>query len=414
MNISEIIDQFNESLEKIYEERGISNDTINLYLRVTNDFKMFILNKEILKINEQCIIDYIELKTHIRIKTIYQTISNSKINRYLRPLNMLYIYIKTGVLDLSSRKIKQNMNCPPQFEYLYHVFISHCQNSGLSSATVHTNKYHCLLFLNYLSKKNIKSINDMHYSDIDEYLRSIQKYSIKHRGTILYVLKKFLICLFESDLICKNYALLMPSIHVPRNGRIPHSWTKEEIQKILDSVDREDPAGKRDYAMILMTAKLGLRVGDIRNLRLHNIDWENKKISIIISKTKQILELPLLEDIGWAIIDYLKNGRPKTDSDRLFVRHKAPFTAFGDTSNFSKLLIKYIRKAGINIEDNHPHGFHSLRNALAKNMLESGAPLPVISETLGHTNINTTSIYLKIDLKGLRKCMIDPEEVFQT
>jgi len=414
MNIPVIIDEFNELLKKIYKERGISEDTINYYLKVTNDFKIFILNHENLTIDEQCIICFIESKTHTKIDTIHQTISNSKVNRYLRPLNMLYIYSKTGVLDISVRRITQNMNCPSQFEDQYHVFISHCQNSNLSSATVHINDYHCLLFLNYLNKKNIRSIEDIHYSDIDGYLRSIQRYSIKHRGTIVYVLKKFLSCLYESDLISTNYALSIPSMHVPRNGKVPYSWSKDDIQKILNSVDREDPAGKRDYAMILMTTKLGLRVGDIRNLRLNNIDWNNKKITIIMSKTKQILELPLLDDIGWAIIDYLKNGRPKTDSDRLFVRHKAPFTAFGDTENFSKLLIKYIRKAGINIEDNQPHGFHSLRNSLAKNMLESGAPLPIISETLGHTNINTTSIYLKIDLIGLRKCMLDPEEVFQS
>lgn len=205
---------------------------------------------------------------------------------------------------------------------------------------------------------------------------------------------------------------LLPKIRIPRNGTVPYSWKKDEVKKLLAAVDREDPKGKRDYAILLMVTRLGLRVSDIRSLRLKDINWVRKTIHIIMKKTGQPLELPLLEDIGWAVIDYLKNGRPSTGCDRLFVRHRPPFSAFGEQESLHKELHRYMVKAGLDMALPGHHGMHSLRSTLAKNMLDSGAPLPVISETLGHQNINTTAIYLKIDLEGLRRCALDPEEVF--
>jgi integrase/recombinase XerD len=159
--------------------------------------------------------------------------------------------------------------------------------------------------------------------------------------------------------------------------------------------------------------RLGLRVSDIRRMKLSNLNWSRKTITFTMQKTRQPLELPLLDDIGWAVIDYLKNGRPKTTSDRLFIRHRAPFDAFGENESFQKELHRYMQAAGIEAPIGVHCGMHSLRSTLAKNMLEAKAPLPVISEALGHQNINTTSIYLKIDIEGLRKCTLDPEEVLQ-
>ena len=205
---------------------------------------------------------------------------------------------------------------------------------------------------------------------------------------------------------------MLPKVRTPRNASIPYVWSKEDLQKLLGAIDREDPKGKRDYAILLIAIRLGLRIGDIRSLKLSSIDWNRKTISLIMIKTGQPIELPLLPDVGWAIIDYLQNGRPATNSECLFVRHKAPFNAFGDRNAFSRELHRYILKAGLHLPGNQQHGMHSLRSTLAGNMLDVKAPLPIISETLGHQSINTTGLYLKIDIEGLRKCAIDPEEVF--
>ncbi len=125
------------------------------------------------------------------------------------------------------------------------------------------------------------------------------------------------------------------------------------------------------------------RVSDIRAMKLSSLDWNRKIISLNMVKTKQPIKLPILDDIGWAIIDYLKNGRPKTISDRLFVRHRPPYSAFGETESFHKSLHRYMIKANLDIPLGVHYGMHSLRSALAKNMLEAQAPLPVISQSAG-------------------------------
>jgi len=180
----------------------------------------------------------------------------------------------------------------------------------------------------------------------------------------------------------------------------------------LKAVDRGNPRGKRDYAILLLIVRLGLRASDIRNLRMSSLDWNRKKITIIQTKNKKTLELPILDDIGWALIDYLKNGRPRTRATTVFVKQKPPYGEFKDTNGMQYILWEYMRLAGLEIPKNEHCGLHSLRSTLARTMLESGAPLPIISEVLGHESIHTTGIYLKINIDALRKCAIDPDEVF--
>jgi len=215
----------------------------------------------------------------------------------------------------------------------------------------------------------------------------------------------------DMNIIETNLTASLPHVRILRNAFIPHAWKTDDVRKLLASIDRNSAKGKRDYAILLIVAHLGLRVSDIRNMRLSNLNWNKKTIALSVRKTGQALELPLLDDIGWAIIDYLKNGRPQTTCNRVFVRHRTPFDSFGENQSFYSELHRYMQVAGIIPPTGVRCGLHSLRSTLARNMLEAKTPLPVISEVLGHTNINTTSIYLKIDLDGLRKCVLDPEEV---
>ena len=115
--------------------------------------------------------------------------------------------------------------------------------------------------------------------------------------------------------------------HAPQRTHIklPTVWSEEQIESLVNGIDTTNPVGKRDYAMMLIGARLGLRIGDIINLKFNDIDWDKKEISIVQRKTKEPLNLPLPNDVGWAIIDYLKNGRPITDCENIFVVHNAPY-----------------------------------------------------------------------------------------
>jgi len=190
--------------------------------------------------------------------------------------------------------------------------------------------------------------------------------------------------------------------------KLPSVWSKEDTDKLLSSIDLGNPTGKRDYAILLLAARLGLRVSDIRNLQLNELNWENSTIDIVQTKTKEPLSLPLLDDVGWAIIDYLKNGRPITSSKNVFVRHLAPFEAFGDNDNLYHIMAKHVSKAGIK-PSGERSGIHTLRNSLATELLQKETPLYAISGILGHKKTETTRHYLRVDIEGLRKCALDVE-----
>lgn len=181
---------------------------------------------------------------------------------------------------------------------------------------------------------------------------------------------------------------------------------------MLESIDRGNPTGKRDYAILLLVTKLGMRVGDIKSLALSDLNWQLKTIEIKQNKTKNAVTYPILYDIGWALIDYLKNARPISNSPFVFIRMNAPYEAFGEDANLHNIITKYTRLAGITIPRGKRHGLHSLRHTLASTLLEQGTPLPIISEVLGHFNSKSTMGYLQTTLKRLQSCAIDPEEVF--
>lgn len=174
---------------------------------------------------------------------------------------------------------------------------------------------------------------------------------------------------------------------------------------ILDAIDFGNPCGKRNYAIVLLLARCGLRAGDIADLRFSDIDWETQTISRIQQKTGNVLGLPLFNDVGEAIIDYLKNSRPESNSDHVFIQHKPPFTHFGGSavgSMVNHLIWKAGQKTG-----KRKCGSHALRHSLASRLLENDVPLPVISEILGHTNTKTTMEYLRIDVERLRACALE-------
>ena len=142
---------------------------------------------------------------------------------------------------------------------------------------------------------------------------------------------------------------------------------------MLDQIDRQSAIGKRDYAMIVMTARLGLRIGDLRRWnwdgRLAGEDPHDAQ-----HKTGLPLSLPLLDDVGWAVIDYVRNGLPETGCAKVFIKHRYPFAAFGCSSSTACRLRYYARRAGIVFPARRSHGLHSLRGALAVAMLQAGAP----------------------------------------
>src|SRR5215469_11390143 len=121
------------------------------------------------------------------------------------------------------------------------------------------------------------------------------------------------------------------------------------------------------------------------------------------------MELPLLKDVGWAVIDYIRQGRPNCECPQVFVRHTAPIVAFSDQDHLHQILVKHARAAHVPVSEKRRHGMHSLRHSLATRLMESGIPVAQIADILGHQSVESTGVYLKSSLGLLAKCALDPD-----
>ena len=262
----------------------------------------------------------------------------------------------------------------------------------------------------YLDEKNISDPVLITAQHNDAFIKSYYKLSPKGIATKLCVLRRYYRFLYLNQYIRVPLAEKLPQANINGRMKFPTVWDQETIEKIKAGAERVSPAGKRSYAMIVLAAESGLRIGDIRNLKLTDIDWVQKKISIIQGKTKKALVLPLTEEAGWALIDYIKNGRPVTDSLNVFVKHRPPYDAFPVNSTLNYILSSVLNKSDIPPEKKENIGWHTFRRSLATMLLQSDVDMPTISEILGHSDPDIAGrYYIQLDTQSLKKCMLDLE-----
>jgi site-specific recombinase XerD len=192
----------------------------------------------------------------------------------------------------------------------------------------------------------------------------------------------------------------VPSIAHWNLSALPQYLHEDEVERVIASCDLTTPNGKRDRAILLLLARLGLRAGDIIQLRVTDIDWKGASISVS-GKSKRLTQLPLTKEVGQAIVDYLQQGRPRSDAEMLFVRALAPFTAFKRSAAISCLVRKAMSRAGITRSSRG--AAHVLRHSAATSMLRNGGTLQDIATILRHRSIMTTQIYAKVDVGALRE-----------
>jgi len=265
-------------------------------------------------------------------------------------------------------------------------------------------------FMDYLAAQGMHDFSGVSMETVHAYILTLSGFSYKTVEQNICSLRAFFRFLFGEGIIRTDFASKMPMVKARKQTSIPSVWTQEELTRLIEAIDRASPKGKRDYAIILLACRLGLRCRDIKNLRMGDFHWAEKKLCFVQSKTRQPLELPLVPEVGWAVIDYLKDGRPKVASDCVFVRHVAPFLPFSEEDHLEQLILAYMEKAHLPRLKKR-RGMHSLRHTMASVLLEQETPLPVISDIIGHLDTNSTAVYLKVDLHRLAQCPLDFEEV---
>jgi site-specific recombinase XerD len=270
---------------------------------------------------------------------------------------------------------------------------------GLHSSTIESSVYYVLPFLSEIWN-GTDDLGQICRRDVLNYVeRHVHDRGIRTTQAIFTRLRSFLRYLFVEGLLDEDLASCIPATSGCRHAALPKFLTPAQLQSVLDACDRTTSAGRRDYAILLLLARLGLRAHEVSKLSLDDIDWDAGVISIT-GKAGTQSTLPLLCDVGSAITDYLVNDRPSSASRQVFLRLETPKVGFPSATGIIMVTTRALKRAGIaGIANVRSHVF---RHTLATDMVRSGATLNEIGQILRHLSHDTTRIYAKVDLPRLR------------
>jgi integrase/recombinase XerD len=325
----------------------------------------------------------------------------------VRHIEVLSDYVERGIIS------RKHLKVPPitftgKLGVSFNGFIEYSKTIKRSVTSIQLYKERINTLYLDLQQADL-DISGISASYMVQYISGLDSTSrATNRNNIISTIRVFLRYLCAERLLqnnCEEYWMSMLKPRLVRQPKIPSVYSREEVERLIVVINRGSPLGKRDYAMVLLAARYGLRVSDIIGLRYCNLDWTNNRIVLIQQKTGKKLELPLSEEVGNAIIEYLKFGRPDIDEPYIFITAHAPYGQLSG-AGMNSAIADYMRLADIGFEE-RKHGPHALRHSLASNLLGLNEPMPVISEILGHSTTESTMCYLRVDFNQLKQCALE-------
>ena len=406
------LEMITENLIKLLHENYYNHVTIHFYEREWNKINTFLLQEYgDTEFEMERGLKYLEQRYNLVSSYNNGTLSQQRI-QLLRVVHMLEDYRLHQVLTRRCYASKNAIILTKKYSLVFTEYDNHLVSCRLSASTLKHYRRISTEFLDYITQRKLSSITLITMDTCNSYIKTLAGYSFKTVEQKVCGLRHFLRFLYSSGILSVDYAMNIHMPNISKSAKLPSSWQKNELKKILAVIDRNNPIGKRDYAMIILACVLGLRISDIKNLRFSNFNWEDKKLSIIQHKTHKPLTLPIPDSVGWAVIDYIQKGRPSYyETEFIFLKHMPPFDTIGDSNHMYQMIQRYMRKAGIDQRSKKHSGFHSLRHSVGSMLLELETPLPVITNILGHSDSNVTAVYLKMDLQKLKQCILSPEDI---
>lgn len=232
------------------------------------------------------------------------------------------------------------------------------------------------------------------------FLSYAQKMGRSARRSMQSALRTFFrFCLYRG-LVQRPLDCAVPTLRTYKLATLPSGLTNEQARKVLNGINRGNNAGRRDYAICQMLYTYGVRGGQVRVLRLQDIDWATDRISFKALKHGKDSLLPLASKVGQSLLDYLQNARPPSIYQEVFLTTRAPYHPLPNSSTLSSIVSRHIHAAGINC---HSKGAHVFRHSFATRMLQKGHSLKEIADVLGHRHLGTTFIYTKVDFNALKQ-----------
>lgn len=255
-------------------------------------------------------------------------------------------------------------------------------------------------FLREVCPAGTSDLGKISQEDVTRYIeRHARDWSPGSGKAMCWSLRAFLRYLYHRGLNPLALAGCVPSIRRWKLASLPTYLSAQQVQQVLDGCDRTTAPGRRDYAILMMLARLGLRAGEIAALTLDDIGWRSGEM-LLRAKGRQRARMPMPPDVGVAVIAYLRYGRPTSSCRRLFLRTLAPHVGFASGCAITMIARTALERAGIR---GYAHqGAHIFRHSLATELLRSGATLSEIGQLLRHESHDTTRIYAKVDIEALR------------
>jgi site-specific recombinase XerD len=273
------------------------------------------------------------------------------------------------------------------------------EERGLAKATILNYLGFIRSFLNDRFGDKRVILRSLSSSDVVKFVQSeVPRLHLKRAKLLTTALRSFLQFARYRGHITQDLTGAVPLVANWSMTSIPRAIPEDQVEHLLASIKRDTAIGRRDYAILLLLARLGLRSSEVVFLELDDIDWKAGRLSVCGKSGRQI-ELPLPAGVGEAIVAYLRDGRPRSACRRVFLRGRAPIRGFLGQSAIGSLVRHSLERAGI---DAPTKGAHQFRHGLATQMLRHGASLTEIGEVLNHRSPETTKIYTKVDLDALR------------
>lgn len=327
----------------------------------------------------------------------------------LRAIRMLISYQKEGDFEFRVSSVMHSFigqsgkHMESYLEYLR-------EKVRLTENTI-SNKRHYLYSFNNFIEEHKMTLNDLSVESIAAFY-SCQNYSIASKHNCNSAIRLFLRYAYDIDITDKDCSIFILPDNYKKHSKIPTTYEEEEIRNMINAVERTSATGKRDYLILLLASEYGWRSSDIVNFRFEQIDWDKNTIIFNQHKTGIPVVYPLLSSIGNAIIDYLKNGRPDTDTPEIIVScESAKRGKKLNKTTIHSIVSKYMRIANISHWQQKKHGAHSLRHSLATNLLKKNVSMPIISTVLGHQSTESTKVYLTVDISRLKQCVLPVPEL---
>jgi site-specific recombinase XerD len=357
-------------------------------LRVACDFSHWLARKrlELDDINEQSIEEYQEFRRRYRCPFLSDRPALIRLLGLLREIDAIPAKPPFALDELE--QVVQDFD-----RYLI-------QERGLARVSAVRHVPFARQFLREHCLSGYPQITSLTGSDVmtfvERHARDHSPQSAKHMCSAIRAFMRFL---QYRGYIAADLASCVPGVRAWQLTSLPTYLLPDQVQTVLNGCDRHTPVGRRDYAILLLLARLGLRANEIALLTLDDIDWRIGQLAVH-GKGRRRAELPLPAEVGAAMVDYLKHGRPQSGSRRVFLRHLAPHIGFASSAAVSMIATMALTRAGI---DNVSHkGAHLFRHSLATQLLRAGASLTQIGQVLRHQDHDTTRIYAKVDIASLR------------